>query len=341
MPRARRSRTSPARKYAVLRYDAFDRHVDEQETSDGDVIFDQRTVYDGSNLLEVLDGSNNVTERYLNGPAVNQVLAVEEVGGDNPGVNWLLQDAQQSVRDVVRATLGDSSVVSAAAVDHVIYDAYGNQPVPQSATDPQEQTRIGFRGMMNDPLAGFDSTAGSDGSFPTTSAMGLNYSVAQGFYDSVSETYVTGAPGYQSGAVNPYEYSSDDPTVNGFVPVSQPMNSASAVGTQSGGGTPEYADETFAALEFGATSGSIAELVVLAYGQADPSESGTFGRVREKGREGGRQRRRLPASHRRADTTAATAERGRAPDTYRTCHRSARSRSSQRHRNAARSALAG
>ena len=78
------------RKYAVLRYDAFDRHVDEQETSDGDAIFDQRTVYDGSNLLEVLDGSNNVTERYLNGPAVNQVLAVEMVGGDNPGVNWLL-----------------------------------------------------------------------------------------------------------------------------------------------------------------------------------------------------------------------------------------------------------
>ncbi len=127
----------------------------------------------------------------------------------------------------MRATTGDASVVSAAAVDHVIYDAYGNQPVPQSATDPQMQTRIGFRGMMNDPLAGFDSTAGGGG-YSSTSAMGLYYSAAQGFYDAVSETYVTGAPGYQSGAVNPYEYSSDDPTVNGFVPVSRPMNSASA-----------------------------------------------------------------------------------------------------------------
>ena len=53
--------------------------------------------------------------------------------------------------------------------------------------------RVGFRGMMNDPLAGFDSTAGADGSFPSPSAIGLYYSVAQGFYDSVSETHVTGA----------------------------------------------------------------------------------------------------------------------------------------------------
>ena len=135
----------------------------------------------------------------------------------------------------------------------MIYDAYGNQPVPQSATDPQLQTRVGFRGMMNDPLAGFDSTAGADGSFPSPSAIGLYYSVAQGFYDSVSETHVTGAPGYESGAVNPYEYSSDDPTVNGFVMVSQPMNSASAVG-KMGDSTPVYADEKFAAREFGATA---------------------------------------------------------------------------------------
>ena len=172
-------------------FDALNRLTEEKEIDGDETVFDERYVWDGSNLLEVLDGSNNVTERELNGAAVDQVLATEMVGGDNPGVNWLLQDAQQSVRDVVRAATGDSSVVSAAAVDHVIYDAYGNQPVPQSATDPQLQTRVGFRGMMNDPLAGFDSTAGADGSFPSPSAIGLYYSVAQGFYDSVSETHVT------------------------------------------------------------------------------------------------------------------------------------------------------
>ena len=46
--------------------------------------------------------------------------------------------------------------------------------------------------------------------------------------------------------MNPYEYSSDDPTVNGFVMVSRPMNSASAVG-KMGDSTPVYADERFPA----------------------------------------------------------------------------------------------
>ncbi len=76
----------------------FNRLTEEKETDGDETVFDERYVWDGSNLLEVLDGSNNVTERYLNGPAVDQVLATEMVGGDNPGVNWLLQDAQQSVR---------------------------------------------------------------------------------------------------------------------------------------------------------------------------------------------------------------------------------------------------
>ena len=72
----------------------------------------------------------------------------------------------------------------------------------------------------------------------------------------MSETHVTdGTTGLQKqGAVNPYEYSSDDPTVNGFVMVSQPMNSASTVRTQSGGDTtiPVYAlgGEEAAAVRF-------------------------------------------------------------------------------------------
>ncbi len=173
----------------VYSYDAFNRLTQENETAGGSL--DERYVWDGGNLLEVLDSSNGVTERYLNAAAVDQVLATEMVGGDNPGVNWLLADAQGSVRDVVRATTDDGEVTGEAAVDHVIYDAYGNQPVPQSATDPQEQTRIAFRGMMNDPLAGFDSTAGSGGGGFSGSAIGLYYSAAQGFYDSISETQLT------------------------------------------------------------------------------------------------------------------------------------------------------
>ena len=78
-------------------YDAFDRQVDESSGS-----FDQRTIWDGRSALETLNGSDGVTQRFLNGPAVDQVLAAEQVGGSYAGTNWLLADAQGTVRDVVR-----------------------------------------------------------------------------------------------------------------------------------------------------------------------------------------------------------------------------------------------
>ena len=81
-------------------YDAFDRQVDESSGS-----FDQRTIWDGRSALETLNGSDGVTQRFLNGPAVDQVLAAEQVGGSYAGTNWLLADAQGTVREVVRATV--------------------------------------------------------------------------------------------------------------------------------------------------------------------------------------------------------------------------------------------
>ncbi len=158
---------------------------------------DERYIWDGGSLLEVLNSSDSVTERELNGPAVDQVLAVEMVGGSNPGVNWLLTDARETVRDVARGVAGDGGV-SVSAVDHVFYDAFGDQSAPQTAIDPQLQPRIGFQGMATDALAGFTNFA-SGGSTPGSSAFGLNYSVAGGTYDSVSETKVSGAAGNESG----------------------------------------------------------------------------------------------------------------------------------------------
>ena len=124
--------------------------TEEKQTAGGSV--DDRYIWDGGSLLEVLNSSDSVTERELNGPAVDQVLTVEMVGGSSPGVNWLLGDGQQSVRDVARGVVSGSSV-SVSVVDHVIYDAYGRQDTPQSATIQQYQTPIGFRGMLKDALA--------------------------------------------------------------------------------------------------------------------------------------------------------------------------------------------
>ncbi len=180
--------TSASPDMALARnYDVFDRLTEEAQTAGGSL--DERYIWDGGSLLDVLDSGDNTSERYLNGPAVDQVLATEQVGGtgDSGGsagpVNWLLADAQQSVRDVVRGVVSDGSV-SVSLVDHVVYDVYGNQPVPQTATDSLLQTRIGFRGMMIDALAGFGGggTSGSGGgswSSPSGSPFGLYYSVAE------------------------------------------------------------------------------------------------------------------------------------------------------------------
>jgi hypothetical protein len=145
-------------------------------------------------------------ERYLNGPAADQVLAVEQVGGENSGVNWLLADAQGTVRDVVREAFdaGDSGGSVTSVVDHLFFDAYGNHTTAQTATDSQLQSRIGFEGMMTDLIAGFPAT---------DSAGGLYYSAAQGWYDAVVGTFVTAAvQGYNSDVTNPFEFSGNNPT---------------------------------------------------------------------------------------------------------------------------------
>ena len=87
-----------------------------------------------------------------------------------------------------------------AAVDHVIYDVFGQQDVPQTAGSGQAATQVGFQGMLIDPLAGFHFVGGGSGSYTLAdSATGLYYSAERGFYDSVSETNLTSAVGDASG----------------------------------------------------------------------------------------------------------------------------------------------
>ncbi len=225
-------------------YDAFNRQVDEDDAAGG---LGQRTIWDGTSALETLNGSDGVTQRFLNGPAVDQVLAAEQVGGSYAGTNWLLADVQGTVRDVARATESDGSVTSVAAVDHVFYDVFGQQDAPQTAGSGQAATQVGFQGMLIDPLAGFHFVGGGSGGgggyAPANSATGLYYSPVEGFYDSISQTHLTGAPGDASGAVNPYEVEGDAPTATAIVMADPPENSASPVGvTQSSGEGPDFAE---------------------------------------------------------------------------------------------------
>ena len=76
----------------------------------------QNYIYDGQNLALVLNSSGQVTERELYGPAVDQILAHEEVTPLSTGsiqaagtVNWYLTDNQGTVRDVVQLQRHDNA----------------------------------------------------------------------------------------------------------------------------------------------------------------------------------------------------------------------------------------
>ena len=218
-------------------YDIENRMVEEDEVVGGSL--DERMIYDGSQLLEVLNSDNSVLERYLNGAAVDQVFAIEEAAvsgysggsgglGDSTysGVNWLLADMQGTVRDVARGVVSGGAT-STSIVDHVFFDAYGVQPAAQTATVAQLQTRIGFQGMMIDPLVGFPAANG---------ASGLYYSVGQGFYDAGLGTYLTAAQqGYNSSVANPFEFSSDNPVSTGYGGPVMPVSFNSVAGIMNGG----------------------------------------------------------------------------------------------------------
>ena len=72
-------------------------------------------------MVLAFDGNDNLTDRYLWGPAVDQVLADENSAptSANPtsiGNNtlWALGDNQNSVRDVVRTTVRRNSTLPIA-----------------------------------------------------------------------------------------------------------------------------------------------------------------------------------------------------------------------------------
>ena len=150
---------------ATMENDAFGRMVQETTyTVDGDseTGSTENYVFDGENLVLVLNSSGLVTERELTGPAVDQVFATEyptasggEGGAQGAGTAnyWYLTDAQGSVRDVVNGVLSGSTM-TAAVVDHVIYTAFGAPTVEEGA-----MPRFGFDGMRYDAATGFDLTA--------------------------------------------------------------------------------------------------------------------------------------------------------------------------------------
>ncbi len=103
-------------------------------------------VYDGQDIL-LRFTQGNLANRYLHGPAVDQVLADEQVGedGDASSVLWPLTDNLGTVRDLA---VYDESRDATSIAQHITYGAFGNIVAEtQAAVDHI----FGFTGRETDP----------------------------------------------------------------------------------------------------------------------------------------------------------------------------------------------
>ena len=133
----------------------------------------------------------------MTGLAVDQVFASEfptlsggagGAQGAGTAVDWYLTDLQGSVRDVVTGEVSGGTM-TAAAVDHVIYTAYG-APTVAEGTMP----RFGFDGLRYDAATGF-------------------YFTATRPYDPQTGTWIQPDPiGFLGGQDNLSEFVGNDPT---------------------------------------------------------------------------------------------------------------------------------
>jgi len=154
----------------------------------------QRYVFDGTNMVLAFDGSGNLTDRFLWGPMVDQVLADEHFspsGSDQIPATagntlWALGDNQDSVRDVVTD--------SGALEEHIAYSPFGEQVTALTTT--------------GSVVANF--TFGYTGTYTDTVTADQLHGVR--WYDPASQRWLSPDPSGLGPDANPYGYCGDSPT---------------------------------------------------------------------------------------------------------------------------------
>ncbi len=140
-------------------YDAQGRQISESVAAGGTTT-ETKFVYDGEAIVATLDGTNALTNRYLDGPAVDQVFADEQFTPTSAGemptaagtVIWPLVDNQGTDRDLVEynAATGETTVV-----DHITYNSFGTVT---SETNPAIDYLFGYTGFVQDLATGLDQS---------------------------------------------------------------------------------------------------------------------------------------------------------------------------------------
>ena len=129
-------------------YDVFDRRIKKVVDNDGPgsgAPITSRFVYDGSDIVLQFDGANNLTHRYLHGPAVDQILADEQINGGTSTLYWPLADQQGTIRDVVNN--------SGTVVNHLQYSSFGKVT---SETNAAIDLIYGYTGRERDEETGMN-----------------------------------------------------------------------------------------------------------------------------------------------------------------------------------------
>jgi RHS repeat-associated protein len=156
-------------------YDALDRRIGVDTNS-----VQTWTVYDQKNPYADFNSSGAVQMRYLYGPAVDEILARVDSGGNTA---WYLTDHLGSVRDLVSS--------SGTELDHIAYDSYGNILSESNAANGD---RFKYAGIQ------YDNTTG------------LSYDQAR-WYDPVTGRFISRDPsGFGGGDTNLYRYVGNGPT---------------------------------------------------------------------------------------------------------------------------------
>ncbi|MCC7087504.1 MAG: RHS repeat-associated core domain-containing protein [Pirellulales bacterium] len=173
-------------------------------------------VYDGNQIvLRFADDDaaaltlSDLKNRYLWGPAVDQILAEENVAWYYaPGTaDWALSDHQNTVRDWVRSSGGTTTVV-----DHAQYDAFGNR-----LDAPAVDSLFGYTGRYHDDDTGLQWNGSDQGG-------GRWYDSATGRWLSKDRI------GFNAGDPNLYRYAYNSSTIyvdpSGRFPVDDPAGQA-------------------------------------------------------------------------------------------------------------------
>jgi RHS repeat-associated protein len=197
-------------------YDAFNRWIG--ETINAGTANETKTVfaYDGNQIVmqfdKTFDGTGgeqsaaatDLSHRYLWGPAVDQLLADEQVsnGLTQPGsVVWTLGDNQNTIRDL--ATY-NSATDTTTVVNHRVFSAYGQL---LSQTNPSAGSAVA---AVNCLFAYTGEALSSLSENPTTGAVNGLQNNGERWYDSITGRWLSQDP--SGSGPNLYEYCGNGPT---------------------------------------------------------------------------------------------------------------------------------